>query len=643
MCGICGALWTIQNKEINVQTLDRMTDRLSHRGPDDRGTLILKDEESPLVPNVCLGFRRLAILDLSTSGHQPMSNEDGTVWIVFNGEIYNFEPLRKELISKGHQFKSNTDTEVLIHLYEEEQENMLQKINGMFGFAIWDTRRKRLFLARDRIGKKPLYYRHENGRLIFASELKSIFAIPDVPKEVDHVAIDEYLTYQYIPYPRTIILGTSKLSPAHYAIWENNKLTVERYWNPDLNFQDNNLTINEWSEGLQSLLTDAVRIRMRSDVPLGAFLSGGIDSSIISGIMQQESNQQVQTFTIGFTDKSSDETEFARAAAMKFGTLHREFIVTSEIQNIFQKLAWHYDEPFADQSAIPTWHLCEQTKREVTVALSGDGGDELFAGYDRHRAAYFGERFDYLPLSLRRVLSNTIMRMIPGTSTSRSFFRKLQRFFEGLGMNRAERFLQWIAYFNKKQRLELYTDSFTKKIYGTDSIDYFIKALKRSERRDSATQLSLTDMQTYLPGAVMTKVDVASMAHSLECRAPFLDYRVTEWAAKIPINYKIQGNLGKIILRNTYKDLLPKIISKRRDKMGFGAPTHQWFRGELKNIINNILLDTNTTNRGIFRREKIEQLLTEHFSNRFDHSRKIWALFMLEMWFRTWIENGSVI
>jgi asparagine synthase (glutamine-hydrolysing) len=572
-----------------------------------------------------------------------MSNEDETVWIVFNGEIYNFEPLRKELISKGHIFKSNTDTEVLIHLYEEEQEKMLQKINGMFGFAIWDTRRKRMFLARDRIGKKPLYYNHEQGRLIFASELKSIMAVPDVPKEIDPVAIDEYLTYQYIPYPKTILLGTYKLSPAHYAIWENNKLTIEKYWNPDLNFQDNNLTISEWSEGLRSLLNDAVKIRMRSDVPLGAFLSGGIDSSTIAGIMQQESNQQIQTFTIGFTDKSIDETKFARAAATQFGTLHREFIVTSEIKNIFQKLTWHYDEPFADQSAIPTWHLCEQTRREVTVALSGDGGDELFAGYDRHRAAYFGERFDYLPLFLRRFLSNTIVRMIPGSSTSRSFFRRLQRFLEGLGMNHAERFLQWIAYFSKKQRQELYTDSFTHKISGTNSIDYFMEALKHCEKRDPATQLSLTDMQTYLPGAVMTKVDIASMAHSLECRAPFLDYRVVEWAAKIPIHYKIQRNLGKMLLRNTYKNLLPKVISERRDKMGFGAPTHQWFRGELKNIVNDILLDTNTINRGIFRREKIEQILVEHFSNKFDHSRKIWALFMLEMWFRTWVENSFVV
>jgi asparagine synthase (glutamine-hydrolysing) len=642
MCGICGAIWTVPDKEIDITTLDRMTDRLTHRGPDDRGTLILKDAENPLMPNVCFGFRRLSILDLSKNGHQPMTNEDGTIWIVFNGEIYNYETLRRELIEKGHQFKSNTDTEVLIHLYEEEQEAMLQKLNGMFGFAIWDTQRKRMFFARDRIGKKPLLYRQENGRFIFASELKSILAIPDIPKVIDPVALDEYLTYQYVPHHKSILSGISKLPPAHYGIWEDCKLTIKSYWNPDFNLQDDNITVTEWTDKIRELLIDAVKIRLRSDVPLGAFLSGGIDSSIIAGIMQREYGQRVKTFTIGYTDKLFDETEYARAAATKFGTSHREFIITEDIQSIIPKLVWFYDEPFADQSVIPTWHLCEQTRREVTVALSGDGGDELFAGYDRHRAAHFGKQFDYLPFFIRKFLSNTIVSMIPGSSTQKSFFRRLQRFLEGLDLKQSERFIQWLAVFNKKQRYELYTNEFLRNFSGIDSINYLSDTIKKCEKRDPATQLSLTDLQTYLP-AIMTKVDISSMAHSLECRAPFLDHRVVECAIKTPIRYKIHGNTGKMILRNAFKDILPSVITHRRDKMGFGGPTHQWFRGGFKNTMNDILLDTKTIQRGFFRCEKIETILTEHFSNRYDHSKQIWALFMLEMWIRTWVEGKATL
>jgi asparagine synthase (glutamine-hydrolysing) len=545
--------------------------------------------------------------------------------------------LRKELINKGHQFKSNTDTEVLIHLYEEEQEQMLQKINGMFGFAIWDTRRKRMLLARDRIGKKPLYYWQEHGRLIFASELKSILAVSDIPKEIDPIAIDEYLTYQYIPHPRTIWLGTSKLSPAHYAIWENDNLTVTRYWNPDLNFQDNNLTINEWSEELRFLLTDAVKIRLRSDVPLGAFLSGGIDSSIISGIMQHENTQQVRTFSIGFQQKEYDETYYAKQAANKFGTLHHTFIVTPNIHDILPKLIYHYDEPHSDSSDIPTWYLCEYARREVTVALSGDGGDEMFAGYDRHRAVHFAEYIDNIPVFLRRFLAGPIQKMIPASTSQSAILRRFKRFLEAIATEPLERSLLWAAYFNRRQRNELYTNNFVHNLNGYDSIDFLLKAEKLCLQRDMTSRICLIDMQTYLPCAVLNKVDIASMAHALECRSPFLDYRIAELSARMPIRFKICGNTGKVILRKTFADLLPTDIGKR-GKMGFGVPIDHWFRNELKDMVHDILLDTKTIQRGFFQRNYIEKMLKEHILNKIDHSRRLWSLLVLELWMRQWLD-----
>jgi asparagine synthase (glutamine-hydrolysing) len=358
--------------------------------------------------------------------------------------------------------------------------------------------------------------------------------------------------------------------------------------------------------------------------------------------MQKESTQLIRTFTIGFTDKSADETKYAKVAATHFGTLHREFTVTSDIQSIFSKVAWYYDEPFADHSAIPTWFLCEQTRREVTVALTGDGGDELFAGYDRHRAANFRKRFDCLPLFCRRFLANHVKNMIP-SSSGRSFFRKLQRFLEGLGMNQTECFLQWVSIINRKHRQKLYTNDFSKQLSGFDSIDHLKNAIKCCDKRDPATQLSLIDLQTYLPGAIMTKVDIASMAHSLECRSPFLDYRVVELASKIPLHYKIKGNISKTLLRNTYKNLIPPIIAKRHDKMGFSAPMFQWFRGPFKNLMNDTLLNSHAVLQGMFQREQIIRILSEHSSGQFDHSQMIWALFMFELWTRTWLENNSTI
>ncbi|MDR1963578.1 MAG: asparagine synthase (glutamine-hydrolyzing) [Planctomycetaceae bacterium] len=627
MCGICGAVWSEPSKALDGATLDTMTDLLRHRGPDDRGTF--------LQHGVALGHRRLAIIDLTPSGHQPMPNEDETVWIVFNGEIYNFEPLRRELLGRGHRFRGDSDTEVLIHLYEEEQENLLQRLNGMFALAVWDVRERKLFLARDRIGKKPLFYRNEPNRLMFASEMKSILSVNGVPRDIDPSALDDYLTYQYVPHPKTIFRGISKLSPGHFALWQDGHLTVRRYWNYDWNNEDDRLTFEEWSEELRALAADAVRIRLRSDVPIGAFLSGGIDSSITAGIMQQESSQQIRTFSIGFPQKEYDETFFARQAAESFGTKHQELVVTSDIDDILPKLIWHYDEPFADSSAIPTWFLCEMTRREVTVALSGDGGDELFAGYDRYRAVRLGMAAEKIPFMLRKILAGPIRSLIPASTRQRSTLRRLKRFLEALGMEPLEQYLQWIAIFNRERRQKLYTPEFSEQISGQDSLDFLREAEQHCLRRDRVTRIALTDMLTYLPCDIMTKVDTASMSHALECRAPLLDYRIAEWAARLPIRHKIEGNRGKKILRETFRDFLPPGLEQRR-KMGFGVPIDHWFRGSLRETVRDVLLDSQTIQRGFFERKFVEQLLNEHFANRFDHAYRIWALFVFEHWMRCW-------
>ena len=639
MCGICGAVWTDASKAVSRQTLDTMTDLLRHRGPDDRGTLWRVEENGT---GIALGHRRLSILDLSPQGHQPMSNEDETIWIVFNGEIYNFESLRRELMAKGHCFRGHSDTEVLVHLYEEEGAEMVHRLNGMFAAVVWDARQRRLLLLRDRIGKKPLFYRYESGRLLFASELKSILAVPDVPRQLNPVALDDYLTYQYIPHDETIFRGTSKLSPGHAAVWQDGNLSVIRYWNPDFNEEDDRLTFDDWSEQLRALVTDAVRIRMRSDVPIGAFLSGGIDSSITAGVMQQESSQPIRTFSIGFPQREYDETAYARQAAERFGTIHREFTVTPDIEGILPKLVWHYDEPFADSSAIPTWYLCEMTRQDVTVTLSGDGGDEMFAGYDRYRAVKLGMVTERLPMFLKRFLAGPARNLIPASTRQRSMLRRLKRFLEAIGMDPLEQYLQWIAIFNRQRRNELYTDGFCRSITDTDphhdSLDFLRHAQGRCSYRDRVTATALIDMQTYLPCDLMTKVDIASMAHSLECRAPLLDYRIAEWAARMPIRFKVRGRRGKVILRDTFGNMLPPDI-ERRPKMGFGVPIDHWFRGPMKSMVRDVLLDRRTTDRGLFQRSFIEGILDDHFSNRFDHAYRIWSLFFLELWMRQWLDG----
>ncbi|MDR1477910.1 MAG: asparagine synthase (glutamine-hydrolyzing) [Planctomycetaceae bacterium] len=650
MCGICGAVWSGVGGELGLSVLDDMTDIVSHRGPDDRGTYI--------DAGVALGHRRLSIVDLTQSGRQPMHNENKTIYIVFNGEIYNFESLRRNLISAGCRFKSTSDTEVIIYLYERHGENFLAYLNGMFAIAIWDVSNRRLILARDRLGKKPLFYRTEPEscsrsncdflqestsyeknqnnvqRLIFASELKSILAIPEVPREIDPYSLDDYLTYQYVPHPHTIFRGIFKLPPAHYAVWQDGNFCVKQYWKPDWNYEDKKFSLDDWKEQLRELVVDSVRLRMRSDVPVGAFLSGGIDSSITAGIMQQINPQPIHTFSIGFEQKEYDESKYAKQLADKFGTIHHQFNVTPDIDDLLPRLIWHYDEPFADSSAIPTMLLCEATRREVTVVLSGDGGDEMFAGYDRYHAVKYGGILAILPLFLRRFLAEKLQPLIPASTKQRSILRRGKRFLETLAMSPLESYLQWIAIFNRKRRQQLYTDDFALRVSGYDSLDFLRCAESGCLGRDFCSRISFVDMQTYLPCDILTKVDVASMAYGLECRAPLLDYRIAELSARLPLKYKMVGRYGKYILRDTFRDLLPPNIERRR-KMGFGVPIDHWFRNELKDKVRDTLLDKRSTERGYFKKNYIQTLLNEHFTNKFDHAYRIWSLFVLELWMQS--------
>lgn len=639
MCGITGALWTDPTKAIDAATLRRMTDVIRHRGPDDEGTFSSECALRPggeATPGVALGFRRLSIIDLA-AGHQPMSNEDGSVQIIFNGEIYNFQDLRRRLEGKGHTFRTHSDTEAIVHLYEDVGPEVFSYLNGMFAIAIWDARRQQLVLGRDRLGKKPLVYRQEPGRLAFASELKCLLEIAGVPRELDPQAIDEYLTYQYVPHPRTIFRGIAKLPPGHLAVYRQGQLEVRPYWQPDFNHEEA-LPAEEYRRQLRELLTSAVEMRLQSDVPLGAFLSGGIDSSIVVGLMQQLRKEPVRTFSIGFPVAEYDETHYARMVAEKLGTIHEEFRVEPDALAILPQLVWHYDEPFADSSAIPTWYVSQMTRRHVTVALTGDGGDELFAGYPRYRAVWLASGFDRLPSVLRTMLAGRYWQKLPSSARQKSFRRRLRRFTESLGMTPDRRYLEWISIFNEARRADLYTESFVERLPDADPLDFLLAARRRCSERDPVTAISLTDLVTYLPCDLMTKVDIASMAHSLECRQPILDYRVVELAARMPVELKFRRGKGKRIFMETFADLLPPEVQTRR-KMGFGVPLDHWFRGPLAGFAREILLDRQTTERGFFREGVVRQLLEDHIANRFDHSYRLWALLVLELWQRRWLDG----
>ncbi len=642
MCGIAGAIWNDPREAIDAEVLRAMIDSLRHRGPDDSGSYAceyhLRPPYEPM-PGLAMGARRLAIIDVA-GGHQPMCNEDKTIWVVANGEIYNFQDLRHRLEGAGHTFRTKCDTEAIVHLYEDEGPEFARHIVGMFAIAIWDSRERRLVLARDRLGQKPLVYRNESRRLLFASELKSILTVPGVPREIDPNALDEYLTFQYVPHPNTILRGVRKLPPAHYAVWRDGKMDVRAYWTPEWN-REIALPDAEYQNRLRRALEESVRLRLQSEVPLGAFLSGGVDSSLIISLMQKATTEKVKTFSIGFSIPEYDESDYARRVAGYLGTQHHEFRVEPDAVEILPQLIRHFDEPFADSSAIPTWYVAQQTREHVTVALTGDGGDELFAGYPRYRAVRLGATIDRLPGWVRAAASARFWQRLPG-ARRKSALRRLKRFTAPLTLDPARRYLEWIAIFGETTRGRLYSESFLESLSDVDPFFFLSTAWQRVGRRDAVTAASIADLQTYLPCDLMTKVDIASMAHSLECRQPFLDHRVVELAVGMPLRLKYRRGRGKRILRETFGDAVPEFVWKRK-KMGFGVPLDHWFRHELRDMARDVLLDPLTLSRGYFRPETIRSVLDEHVEARGDRADQIWALLVLELWHREWIDKIAAV
>lgn len=617
-----------------------MTDALAHRGPDDAGRYFSA--------GVALGHRRLSIIDLA-GGHQPLSNEDGSLWIAFNGEIYNYRELQPVLEAQGHKFHTASDTETIVHLYEERGPDCVRQLRGMFAFAIWDERNRQLFLARDRLGKKPLIYRREPYRLLFASELKAILQVPGMPRDIDPVALADYLALQYVPYPKSILKGYSQLPPAHWGLYSANTgdLKIERYWSPP--YEDQPLwpdespppkTDDEWRTRLRETLTEAVRLRLRSDVPLGAFLSGGIDSTIITGLMQRQSSRPIQTFSIGFPVRQFDERAFAREAAQKLGTEHHELVVDPSAAQLLPKLIWHYDQPFADSSAIPTMYLSEFTRKHVTVALTGDGGDELFSGYDRYQAVRLASRLDRLPRWLKAAVGHPLWQRIPASVEQKSFRRRLKRFLAVLGQSSERRYLNWVSIFDDARRNDLLSPEFQRQLGDHDAAEFILSAYARHPGTDIVRRTTAVDVETYLPCDILVKVDIASMAYGLECRSPFLDHHVAELAARMPQRLKMESSQGKLILRDVFADLLPESITAR-PKMGFGVPLDHWFRNELRELVSDTLLSRRSLDRGYFKPEAVRRLVEEHVSGTWDHASRLWCLLVLELWQRRWIDGGN--
>jgi len=651
MCGICGEI-DFYNKGIRPEPVKRMCDVLAHRGPDDQGMVLIRGNqffginepsELPSWENgfeVALGHRRLSIIDLSKAAHQPMCNENGSVWIVFNGEIYNFQDLRKGLEKNGHRFKSHSDTEVILHAYEEWDVDCLNRFRGMFAFAIWDSNLNRLFLARDRLGKKPLVYFHKNGRFIFASEIKAVLQVPDVERKVNISALHSYLTYQYVPSPDTIFEGIKKLPPAHYLLYDGSgNIRIERYWR--LNFNSNkeaSHNLSEWCDLIRGKLEESVRLRLISDVPLGAFLSGGMDSSLIVGIMAKLGRQPVKTFSIGFEEQDFDELAYARMVSNHFGTDHHEFVVKPNAIEILPKLVWNYNEPFADSSAIPTYYVASMTKDYVKVVLTGDAGDENFAGYGRYLRSKWVALFTKIPEKVRKYLMPAFLRIFSYFHWKEKTLNRLADFMESLSVDQARNYGEQIKIFNAKEKGDIYAEDFTKNFENIDPLDFLLQKYEEVEADDLLAKLLYVDINTYLPEDLLVKMDIATMANSLEARVPFLDHKFLQLVAGIPSHLKLKGSTTKFILKKAFSDFLPEAILKRR-KMGFGVPISRWFRKELKEYIYEILLDSKTLNRGYFKREGIERLLNDHIGLRYDHSAKIWALLFLEIWFRVFIDK----
>ncbi|MBI4600731.1 MAG: asparagine synthase (glutamine-hydrolyzing) [Planctomycetes bacterium] len=622
MCGIAGILNFDPRRPADSGLLARMTGALAHRGPDDEGF----HRDGP----VGLGHRRLSIIDLS-GGAQPMSNEDGSVWISFNGEVFNHEDLRRELEAAGHRFKSRSDTEAIVHLYEEHGTGCAERLVGQFAFAIWDGRRRRLFLARDHVGIKPLYYRLEPDRLLFASELKAILEDEAVERDLDREAFLDYLTYRYVPAPRTIFRGVQKLPAGRWLLWEDGRVRIERFWRPPVGELGpaSAASEEECARHLEDFLREAVRSQLMSDVPLGAFLSGGIDSSIIVGLMAGLVDRPVKTFTIGFREEDFSELPHARAVAAMHRTEHRELVVEPESVDLLPRIVRQLDEPFADPSAIPTYHVCKMAREHVTVCLSGDGGDEGFAGYRRYRWALKHGRFDALPKALRRGLSGAISRLLPGGRWAAAARR--------IALDPASRYADLTGYLGGPGLLSLLSPDLAEAARRRTDFALVREAWAAAEASgaDPLTRLQSVDLETYLPDDILVKTDRMSMMSSLEVRVPFLDHRVLEYALSIPSAWR----MGKRILKRAFGRLLPPHLLER-PKTGFGVPLKHWFRGDWRGYARDILLGPRARGRGLLDPARVGALLDAQLEARSGATARVYTLVVFEEWCRQHLDRA---
>lgn len=636
MCGICGILNFGKDGHIDKEILHRMCNVLEHRGPDDEGYFIgTSDDGQPA--GIGLGIKRLSIIDLET-GHQPIHNEDGKIWIVYNGEIYNFPELRAETERRGHQYYTKSDTETIVHLYEDYGVNCVKYLRGMFAFGLWDGRKELLLLARDRLGQKPLVYTVHRGNLIFASEIKSILEYPDLKRQVDMDALHYYLTYQFVPSPLTMFAGIKKLPPANILLCDRKgNIKLQRYWK--LNYNNKlKLDEKEYSHRILDLLKESTKIRLISDVPLGAFLSGGLDSSAVVGVMSQLVDKPVKTFSVGFQEKSFTELKYARLVADYFHTEHFEFMVKPSVIDILPRLIWHYNEPFADPSAIPTYYIARETARYVKVALNGDGGDENFAGYDRYRANKLSTYYTKLPKFIREVIVKGLIRNLPESTKRKDLIKRLKQFVQASSLSPERRNVKWHSFFDDPEKQNLYSEEMQDRFRDFDTFSYMADITNQSDGEDFLDKILYTDMMTYLPENLLVKMDIATMANSLEARSPFLDHKLIEFTAQIPAHLKLKGFTSKYILKKALRNLLPREIL-HRDKMGFGLPIGEWFRQELKSYVQGVLLDKKCTDRGYFNRETVQRLLDEHILGRVDHGYRLWILLNLELWHQMFIDG----
>jgi asparagine synthase (glutamine-hydrolysing) len=622
MCGICGVFNAQSSEPVSQQLIERMTGSISHRGPDDSGAYL----DGP----VGLGFARLSIIDLS-GGHQPMSNETGDVWLVFNGEIWNYKELRKELLEKGHQFRTNSDTETIIHAYEEYGVDCVSRLHGMFGFAIWDAPRRRLLLARDRAGKKPLYYTRVNGSVIFASEIKALLFHPDVKRQADPQALADFLSVRYVPGPATLFANIYKVLPGHWLLCENDTVREECYW--DYTFsRTEQRPIEEYIQGIRQHVHRAVEERMIADVPVGALLSGGVDSSIVTGTMSQLTNQPVQTFAVGFDVEGYSELPYARLVADHFSTQHHELVVKySDLSQYWPLLTWHRDEPVSEPSDLGVYLISKLARRHVKVVLSGEGGDELFAGYPKYVIDWMARYYHILPTPLRDKVIMPLLDQLPYS------MRKLKTAARNLSQPIPQRWMNWFGIFNGQLKENILSESIKASI-DTDSSRVFRRWLEKNPQRDNLSSMLYLDTKIWLPDNLLMKGDKMTMAASLEARMPLLDYKLTGYAASIPSNVKVRPFQAKYLLKRSFADFLPKPILTRK-KMGFNVPTGTWFREGQPNLITRLLLSERARSRGYLNDAFVASLLRDHLEGRTNYQNQLFILASLELWFRVFIDS----